>query len=103
MIRINNNIILEANDSNFLETHLKRKIYFCNIEISQVVRNKFGVKKTKVFNLKEQLFCEQRYIEDKEFFENTFKQRLNIKKDKLIKINKVFILKSLGLANIINN
>ena len=103
MIRINNNIILDSNDSSFLEKHISNKIYFCDMEISQVIRNKFGVKKTKTYKLKEQVFCEKRYIEDKEFFENRYKEKLDIKREKLISINKVFILKVLGKANLISN
>mgnify|MGYP003403151016 CR=1 FL=1 len=75
------------------------EIYYCNIEVLNIRRNKFRKQANRNFLLKEQLFCMLRYKESTEYYENEIKRRLNLKLEEKIEIKKVIILKSLGYAN----
>jgi hypothetical protein len=75
------------------------EIYYCNIEVLNIRRNKFGKQSNRTFLLKEQLFCMLRYEESTEYYENEIKRKLRLKLEEVIQIKKVIILKSLGYAN----
>lgn len=103
MKTILNNTKLTANNEELLEKYSEKVIYFADIHVSEIVKNKYGYKKTITKKLKDEVFCEFRFKETIEYFENHIKFKLNIKKEKLISVDEIFLKCVLGHAYIRNN
>jgi hypothetical protein len=99
---LNNTKVTSSNDE-MLNKYSERVIYFVDLYISEVVKNKFGYKKTVKTKLKDQVWCEFRFKETPEYFENEIKAKIIIKKEKIIVIEEVFLKCVLGNAYIRNN
>lgn len=99
-MKILNDIELKSNNSKLIEDYNDKNIYLTNISIKMTVKQRSGYTKEVNKLLKENLFCEYRFIESLDFFTNEIKRKLNIKIDKKIKIVSIFLIDRIGKATL---